>query len=50
LGEDDAKDFARVHIAVPKTEVGPLKEQETEDLDFIKDPTEYVCQTPLFSL
>jgi uncharacterized Rmd1/YagE family protein len=40
LGEDDAKRFAKQVISRPEVEVAPLKEVETEELEFVTDPTE----------
>jgi required for meiotic nuclear division protein 1 len=42
LSEEDAKQFAKTHITRPNAEFGTLQEPETEDLDFIKDSSEYV--------
>lgn len=40
LSEKEAFTFARTHLAPNEVEIRPLKEPETEDLDFIKDPSE----------
>ncbi|KAF8627023.1 hypothetical protein AX15_004603 [Amanita polypyramis BW_CC] len=41
LQEDDAKRFAEQIISsVPGVEISPLREVETEELDFVVDPTE----------
>jgi required for meiotic nuclear division protein 1 len=50
LSEEDAIQFAQMHITQPKAEIGPLKEPETEDLDFIKDPAECVRLRKLYDL
>lgn len=46
LEENDARKFARDFITSSFAEAGHLKEAETEDIDFVTDPNEYV---PLFS-
>ncbi|KZT20140.1 hypothetical protein NEOLEDRAFT_1141095 [Neolentinus lepideus HHB14362 ss-1] len=40
LGEEDARQFAQEVIGGTGVEVGHLKEAETEELDFVMDPTE----------
>jgi len=42
LGEDDAKIFSEKVISIPNVQVGPLKEAETEELEFVTDPNEWV--------
>ena len=42
LGEDDARKFASEVLAKAGVEVEPLNEAETEDLEFVMDPSEYV--------
>ncbi|KDQ59231.1 hypothetical protein JAAARDRAFT_33955 [Jaapia argillacea MUCL 33604] len=40
LGDADARRFAAEVISPPGLEIGHLKEAETEELDFVMDPTE----------
>lgn len=40
LGEDAAEKFASEVISNAKAEIAPLAESETEDLEFVTDPTE----------
>lgn len=40
LGEAEAQKFARDIVARAKAELSPLKEPETEDLEFVTDPSE----------
>lgn len=40
LGEVEAQKFARDVVARAKAELSPLKEPETEDLEFVTDPSE----------
>ena len=40
LGEDEATRFAQEVLANSAAEVAPLKEPETEDLEFVTDPQE----------
>lgn len=40
LGEEQAAQFASEVIAKSKAEIAPLKEPETEDLEFVTDPSE----------
>jgi required for meiotic nuclear division protein 1 len=40
LPEADARAFAKDVIAKAGIEVGPIKEHETEELDFVTDPNE----------
>ncbi|KAI8980192.1 hypothetical protein BD414DRAFT_493901 [Trametes punicea] len=40
LGEDEASKFAQEVLAKSGVEVAPLKEPETEDLEFVTDPEE----------
>ena len=40
LGEVDARRFAKTFLTESKAEVSPLKEAETEDLEFVTDPAE----------
>ncbi|OBZ72191.1 Required for meiotic nuclear division protein 1 [Grifola frondosa] len=40
LGEEEAKDFASKVLEKSNAQVSPLKEPETEDLEFVTDPTE----------
>ncbi|TFK47777.1 hypothetical protein OE88DRAFT_1810874 [Heliocybe sulcata] len=40
LGEGEARQFSQQVMAGAGAEVGPLKEAETEELDFVMDPTE----------
>jgi uncharacterized Rmd1/YagE family protein len=42
LPEADAHAFAKNVIAKAGIEINPIKEHETEELDFVTDPTEYV--------
>ena len=42
LGEEDAHRFATTVLSSPDTQVGLLKEAETEELEFVTDPTELV--------
>lgn len=42
LTEEEAKKFARQVLSFPEVQVGALKEAETEQLDFITDPSEQV--------
>jgi required for meiotic nuclear division protein 1 len=54
LGEGEAERFKREVIrSVSGIEVAPLKEDETEDLEYVTDPNEYVLVDivyPSFSL
>ena len=45
LGEEEAQLFAKKVIAKGKVEIGPLQEPETEDLEFVTDPSECVFFT-----
>jgi len=48
LDEDDARTFAKDVLGrVPGLQVGPLKEAETEELEFVMDPSEYVFYSSL---
>lgn len=47
LTEDEAKKFSRQVLSFPEVQVGPLQEAETEELDFITDPSEYVSNSSL---
>ena len=40
LGEEEAGKFAKEVIAKANAEIAPLKEPETEDLEFVTDPSE----------
>lgn len=40
LGEQDARRFADTVLSKPGVQVGSLKEAETEELEFVMDPTE----------
>lgn len=40
LGEEDARRFAAEVVSRPEIEIAPLKEPETEELEFVTDPTE----------
>ncbi|KAH9935253.1 hypothetical protein B0H21DRAFT_759241 [Amylocystis lapponica] len=40
LGEAEARKFAAKFVSNSKAEVSPLKEAETEDLEFVTDPSE----------
>lgn len=40
LGEDEAQRFAQEVLAHSGAELAPLKEAETEDLEFVTDPEE----------
>ena len=40
LGEDEARTFASRVLSDVGVEVLPLKEPETEDLEFVTDPSE----------
>lgn len=42
MGEADARLFAKEVIAKAGVELAPLKEPETEELDFVTDPNECV--------
>ena len=42
LGEEDAHKFATTVLSHPDTHIGLLKEAETEELEFVTDPTELV--------
>lgn len=42
LGEEEARMFAAEVLSKSGTEVEPLVEAETEDLEFVTDPSEYV--------
>lgn len=42
LDEEQAKSFARKHLRKPSVEILPLREPETEDLEFVTDPEEWV--------
>lgn len=40
LGEEEAQKFAITVLSRPDVQVGSLKEAETEELEFVTDPTE----------
>ena len=40
LDEEQARKFARRHLRKPDVEVLPMREPETEDLEFVTDPEE----------
>lgn len=40
LGEEDARRFAKEFLSKTRMGVAPLKEAETEELEFVTDPTE----------
>lgn len=40
LGEKEAEHFAGKILSKAKAEISPLVEAETEDLEFVTDPTE----------
>lgn len=42
LGEAEAAEFARETLSKEDVEIGQLKESETEDLEFVTDPSECV--------
>ena len=42
LGEDEAAHFARETLSKDGVQIGRLKEPETEDLEFVTDPSECV--------
>lgn len=42
LGEEEAERFAQDIIRRSRAEIGPLREVETEDLEFVTDPSERV--------
>jgi required for meiotic nuclear division protein 1 len=45
LGEEDARSFAKDVLSRTGMEVGSLKEAETEELEFVTDPTELGSDT-----
>jgi uncharacterized Rmd1/YagE family protein len=49
LTEQEAQKFSRQVLAFPEVQVGQLREAETEELDFITDPSECVQKLLFFS-